>query len=368
MEPREETTAAMRPIDLCELPEAGEKKGWPWTQASPLPDREPEAVCPRITIVTPSLNQGRFLEEAVRSVLLQSYGDLEYIVVDGGSTDGSVEVLRRYEPWLTWTSAPDRGQSDAINRGLARATGEIVTFFGSDDVYEPGTLHDVARLWLERPECGAIVGAFRFMDEESRRCPEICPPRLPGPGPQDLALLDSGSWRLHQVATFYSRRALDQVGLRVREDLDYTMDRELLYRVCRRFPAVLSERPYAAFRRHTESKSTAMVLPMSREMADLHLLDAPADEPRSVRRRRRSLWRERRARGYVKLARSGGVGGWRSAGALLAAAAFRPSLLVQRRYLVSWLGAVGLLLAARRLYRALSRGTETPGRPADVHE
>lgn len=299
-----------------------------------------------------SYRQGSFLEETLRSVLLQAYPELELLVVDGGSDDGSVEILRRYEPWLaSWTSEPDRGQSDAVNKGLARATGDVVTFLGSDDVYEPGALQDVARRFLEHPECGVIAGAFRFMDEASRRLPEVHPPRLPGPGPHDLALLDPASWRLHQVSTFYSRRALDVVGRRVREDLDYTMDRELLYRVCRRFPAVTVERTYAAFRRHSASKTMAKILPMSREMAGLHLLDAPAGEPRAVKRRRRALWRERRSRGYLKLADSG-AGRWRSAGALLQAASFRPSLVLRRHYVASWLAILGLLPAARRFLHA----------------
>jgi glycosyltransferase involved in cell wall biosynthesis len=303
---------------------------------------------PRITIVTPSYNQGQFLEETLRSVLLQAYPKLEYVVIDGASTDGSVEILRSYGPWLTsWTSEPDGGQSEAINKGFALATGEIVTFLASDDVYEPGTLHDVARRFREHPDCGAVIGAFRFMDEASRRAPEVHPPRLPGPGPHDLTLLDPASWRIHQVSTFYSRRALDAVGRRVREDLRYTMDRELLYRLCRRYPVALADRVYAAFRRHPESKSMASIVPMWREMADLHLLDAPADEAPSVRRRRRALWRQRRARGWIKLARSG-VGGWTAAAALARAAFYRPGLLGRRHYLVAWLAAFGLLPPARR--------------------
>ncbi len=344
----------MRPYpDRHELPAVAGKQGWPWTEATPPPP--PGEPWPRITIVVPSFNQGRFLEETIRSVLLQAYPDLELIVIDGGSKDSSVDVLRRYEPWLAfWTSEPDGGQSDAINRGFARATGEVMTFLASDDVYEPGALHDVARQWHEHPGCGAIVGAFRFMDETSRRFPETHPPRLPSPGPHDLKLLDTSLWRLHQVATFYTRRALDAVGRNVREDLHYTMDRELLYRVCQRFPTVLAKGPYAAFRRHPESKSTTMILPMWFEMADLHLLDVPAGEDRSVRRRRRALWRERRARGCVKLANSG-AGGWVAAGALLRALRYRPSLAAKPHYYASWLALCGLLARARRLRKAIFR-------------
>ena len=93
-----------------------------------------EASWPRISIVTPSFNQGRFIEETIRSVLLQGYPNLEYFVIDGGSTDNSVEVIKKYSPWLTyWVSEPDRGQSDAINRGLKMASGDFATWINSDE-------------------------------------------------------------------------------------------------------------------------------------------------------------------------------------------------------------------------------------------
>ena len=331
---------------LRDLPSVAGKVGWPWTKASPSPSLT--SPWPRITIVIPSFNQGRFLEETIRSVLLQSYPNLELIVIDGGSEDSSLEVVGRYEPWLAYsTSEPDSGQSEAINKGFDRATGDIMTFLGSDDVYEPGTLQDVAQRWGQHPGPGVIVGAFRYMDESSRRSPEIHPPRLPGPGPHDLTLLDTSTWRLHQVSTFYSRQALDTVGRRVREDLHYTMDRELLYRVCHRYPTVLAKHCYAAFRLHSEGKSTAMILPMWFEMADLHLLDTPPGEDRSVRRRRRKLWRERRSRAWVKLANSGGSG-WAAAAALMRALWYRPRLLGRRQYWASWLAACGILPIIRR--------------------
>lgn len=114
------------------------RTGWPWTEASPLlpPTRPDGSAWPRITIVTPSYNQGEFIEETIRSVLLQGYPNLEYIVMDGGSTDGTVATIRKYEPWLAhWRSEPDGGQAAAINDGLAAATGAIFQFINSDDVF-----------------------------------------------------------------------------------------------------------------------------------------------------------------------------------------------------------------------------------------
>jgi glycosyltransferase involved in cell wall biosynthesis len=104
-------------------------------------------------VVTPSFNQAEYLEETIRSVLLQGYPDLEYIVLDGGSTDGSVEIIERYAPWLShWTSGPDGGQACAINAGLQRASGDIFNWINSDDYLLPGALHTVAEAWSREPD------------------------------------------------------------------------------------------------------------------------------------------------------------------------------------------------------------------------
>src|SRR5262245_61472158 len=138
----------MPPVNLSQLPQpSAGQSGWPWTEETPpLPPRMSDGrEWPKITVVTPNLNYRRFLEETIRSVLLQNYPNLEYIVVDGGSSDGSLEIIRKYEQWLTWESKPDVGTSSAINKGLRLATGDILTFLNSDDYYQPGTLAQIAR-------------------------------------------------------------------------------------------------------------------------------------------------------------------------------------------------------------------------------
>jgi glycosyltransferase involved in cell wall biosynthesis len=162
--------AARRLADLPSPPPA-RKKGWPWTEeSSPLPKRMPDgAEWPRISIVTPSFNQGKFVEETLRSVLLQNYPNLEYIVIDGASTDDSVQIIRKYEPFLDFfVSEPDQGHADAVNKGLRRATGSILAFINSDDFYLPGALASVARQFQGGKPADLIYGGCRFVDQASR--------------------------------------------------------------------------------------------------------------------------------------------------------------------------------------------------------
>lgn len=130
------------------------KSGWPWTDVA-LSIVPPNGVeYPKITLVTPSFNQGEFIEETIRSVLLQNYPNLEYIIIDGGSTDDTVAIIKKYEKYISyWISEKDKGQSEAINKGLKIATGEIFNWLNSDDYYAPGTLKN------RRIVFGAVYGS-----------------------------------------------------------------------------------------------------------------------------------------------------------------------------------------------------------------
>lgn len=136
--------------------------GFPWTEATPpLPATLPNGQAwQRISIVTPTYQQGKFIEKTIRSVLLQGYPNLEYIVMDAGSTDETVAILEKYAPWLTyWESQRDRGQSHAINKGFERATGAILGWLNSDDLYLPGALRHIAEAFdAAPPDVGAVAG------------------------------------------------------------------------------------------------------------------------------------------------------------------------------------------------------------------
>src|SRR5262249_52247597 len=146
-------------------PPPGDKRGWPWTIEGPsLPQQISNgSPWPRISIVTPSYNQGQFIEETIRSVVLQGYPNLEYIVMDGGSKDGTLNILRKYEDAIDfWISAPDKGQAAAINKGIATASGEILAWLNSDDTYELGVLSAVAKTFQQHPDADVVSGRCRL--------------------------------------------------------------------------------------------------------------------------------------------------------------------------------------------------------------
>lgn len=158
-------------------PPPADKSGWPWTeQSQPLPERMPDgSEWPRISIITPSYNYGQFLEETIRSVLLQGYPNLEYIIIDGGSADNSVEIIRKYEPWLQyWISEPDNGQTDAIQKGFSKSTGVVWNWLNSDDILEKNALQHIAKAFQNNPCATLIFGELIFFDKQKQFIDKKC--------------------------------------------------------------------------------------------------------------------------------------------------------------------------------------------------
>jgi glycosyltransferase involved in cell wall biosynthesis len=214
---------------------------------------------PRLTLVTPSYNQAAYLERTIRSVIDQDYPALQYLILDGGSTDGSVEIIRRYERYLDgWVSQPDGGQSDAINQGFARADGEIMTWLNSDDVLLPGALRLAGEIFARWPEIAWLTGQPANLDvsDHLRRSP-LRVGRF-------RSLIRRGWYHgrglgfIRQEGTFWRRSLWDQAGGHIAVARRYAMDFELWGRLAAHADLVSVDVPLAAFRVQPQQK-TALI-------------------------------------------------------------------------------------------------------------
>lgn len=254
----------MRCPALDELPPSGHRTGWPWTTESPrlpatMADGRP---WPRISVVTASYNRASFIEETLRSVLLQGYPDLEYIVIDGGSTDSTVDILRRYSGWLaSWVSEPDRGVSHAINKGFERSSGALLTFVNSDDLYLPGALRRFAEAHREAPDA-VLLGDVENFYEDGRRSELV---RQRNVTFRNLVDAWNGQAVWHAPGVCVPRALYLAVG-GFDETFTYTNDREWLCRLTQRAPAACVGGPTSRFRIHLANKSADDVPEAFREI------------------------------------------------------------------------------------------------------
>ena len=229
------------------------KYGWPWTVSQQSAANDPDGGdVPRISVVTPSFNQAAYLEETIRSVLLQGYPNLEYIILDGGSQDGSVDIIRKYEKWISfWVSEPDQGQANAINKGFQRSTGDILTWLNSDDMLLPYTLSHVAGAYTQNPAAILLGDLITFSpaDNFSYSVPQH------NINLSNLVAYWRKGWSWTQPGTFIPRLVWEQVGP-LDESLRYVFDRDWM---CKALAAEMLvyylHQPAAAFRLHAKSKS-----------------------------------------------------------------------------------------------------------------
>ena len=220
-----------------------------------------------VSIVTPSYQQAKYLETTIFSVLEQDYTEIEYIIIDGGSTDGSREIIERYAHRLAyWVSEPDKGQTDAINKGFARARGDILAWLNSDDTYEPGAVSQAVALMKAHPEWGLLYGDANFIDENGKV-------RGKFPARQtDYRRLRQGYVHIPQQAAFFRADLWRRVGP-LDPSFYFAMDYDLWVRLARIAQVMYVSRHWANFRIHGDAKTIAADARCWPEMLRVHLRD-----------------------------------------------------------------------------------------------
>lgn len=330
------------------------RTGWPWTvDTEPAPFSWPSpSPPPRMTVVTPSFNQCAFLEETIRSVLLQNYPNLEYLVMDGGSTDGSVEVIQRYAPLLDgWVSEPDQGQSDAINKGWARASGSILAYLNSDDTYlTDSVVASAAQAFGGGQKLSLVHADCIVIDAQSNRI--------------DVWRSQPAAWPeilrrnpLLQPAAFMSADLVRKAGF-LDPSLHFVMDYDLWLKLLEQAPSAHVPKFWAGFRLQPDSKSIAQFQRFTAEK--LLIINRMIDRHPELARRRGyflagALLQEAEAAnqlGDVRFSVRQAINAWR----------YWPPICLERRFirlLLKYL-AGGPIVAALRRFRARRRLARNP--------
>jgi len=216
----------------------------------PFPARRVEQMLeqtPLVSIVTPSLNGGNFLEATLSSVLSQNYANIEFLVMDGGSTDNTTLILQKFKHRLRYLSQPDAGQADAINRGIAMTSGSICGFLNADDTYLPGAIAAAVQAFAENPTAGVIYGNAWYIGEDGTRI-----------APYPVEPFDPGKLArrcfICQPAAFFRRDVFEECGM-LNPDLRFAMDYDLWIRIARRYPLVKIDAFLANSRLHGDAKT-----------------------------------------------------------------------------------------------------------------
>jgi glycosyltransferase involved in cell wall biosynthesis len=216
----------------------------------------------RTSLIVPSFNQGPFIEEMIRSIVTQGWPDVELIIIDGGSTDETLDIIRKYESSIAyWISEPDRGQADAINKGLRKATGEIVTWFSADDVYANGIFAAVDETWRRNPRAIYAAPVANF---HSRGRQTLIRPR--GLSLENVVQYWQRRSLWHDPGLFWSRAVINAVG-EIDASLHYAFDYDYLVRALQHFSVEYVDHVAAGFRLHRDSKTISQTEQMMAETA-----------------------------------------------------------------------------------------------------
>jgi glycosyltransferase involved in cell wall biosynthesis len=245
-------------------PAPARKHGWPWDKrpADGVAEVGARQSMPRISVITPSLNQGRFIEEAIRSVVAQQWPDVEFIIVDGGSADETLEIIKRYQAWIAhWISEPDSGQADAINKGMRQATGDIVTWLNADDFAVDGVFAAVAEAWRRNPHAIYAAPVVNFY---SRGRETLIRPR--GLSIDNVVQYWKRNSLWHEPGLYWSRAVIDSAG-EIDTSLHYAFDYDYLVRALQHATVEYVDHVAAGFRLHDQSKSVSQSEQMMAETA-----------------------------------------------------------------------------------------------------
>lgn len=222
---------------------------------------------PLVSIITPSFNQARYIEATMNSVLSQDFPNIEYMIVDGGSQDGTVEIIKKFEDKLAgWVSEKDKGQTDAINKGFARAQGQILAWLNSDDTYEPGAVSAAVKYLQEHPEVGLVYGDCNFINETGHVIGKF------GSAQTNQHLLRQGYVHIPQQTMFFRAALWKQVGP-LDPSFYFAMDYDLWTRIAARAELKYVPQTWANFRLHTTGKTIVADDRCWPEMVRVHYRD-----------------------------------------------------------------------------------------------